>query len=150
MTIVELQVASGKEIARDREETAVEVLGETIGYAILSSQGLRGRLRANCIARGISDNIVGGISETASAVGGVRADLERLRRELDEVDSALPDGRLYPFVSLLPPVGAAATAAAAAAEAIMAEDGCSSGDAARDQQERERSFYTRFYPHVFR
>ncbi len=148
LTIVELQVESGKEMARDREEAAVEILGETVGYAVLSSQGL---LLANCIASGISDNIVGGINDTTSAVGGVLADLERLRRDLDEADAALPDGRLHPFVSLLPPVGATATAAAAAAEAIMAEEGCSSGDldAAREQQERERSFYTRFYPHVF-
>ncbi len=90
------------------------------------------------------------VSDTTSAVGGVRADLERLRRDLDEIDAALPDGRLHPFVSLLPPVGVTATAAAAATAAIMAEEGCSSDDAARKQQELERSFYTRFYPQVFR
>ena len=155
-------MGAGKEAARDQEESAVESLGQNVGQSILASQGLRGRLRAYCAARGISEagglefGVEAGRVNTAGMVGAadggdLRADMERFRRDLDEFDAAVPDRRQHTSVTLCPPVGATAAAAAAAAEAVAtAEGGKAHGDAALEQHERERSFYMRFYPHVFR
>ena len=158
------QIVAGKESARDDEELDLEALGENVAHTVLSSQGLHGRLRAFCASHGISDifslehqaeieNIgaepgeIFGITSGVGLMGG----LMQFARDIDEMETLVQRSRPHISVSLRPPGGAAAAAAAAAAEAISVLEGrLSDGDAAFQQQERERSFYMRFYPHVFR
>ena len=163
------QIVAGKESARDDEELDLEALGENVAHTVLSSQGLHGRLRAFCASHGISDifslehqaeieNIgaePGEIFGITSGVGqqllGLMGGLMQFARDIDEMETLVQRSRPHISVSLRPPGGAAAAAAAAAAEAISVLEGrLSDGDAAFQQQERERSFYMRFYPHVFR